>query len=744
MTISTENGRYSIDDNGIESSVRFERYDGVDCHISTRDRGSLLSKNIGHVLSVYGNRDPSDMSAQDMKTVYEAVRANIQMMGRTALCGDTTYSYTRRTDDGSGMFRLEIKDDGEGGWEAVSDENRISLQPGTTPDGLLADIAGGERMQGFKLLDYQKEAAESTEDMWEKDGKKRLMVEMATGTGKTVLASELIRRHVEKGGNVLFLAHTRDLVDQSARSLAFHMPEADIGIEMGRDRVKDIDAPDIVVATMQSMSSRLDRYPEDHFGMVVIDEAHHSECDSYLSILARFPGARVLGITATPDRTDEKGRERQKQVWEATSYRFGLKKAVEKGRLSPVKVLKADMDAIDLNEVQVNAASMDYAGKSLANRLRREFSKIAVAMTKQVRRRRPAVFLPTKASAREFAGILEKYGWNPVEIDSDTPDRKDRLDDFRNGKFDVIVSVDALREGFDCPSIDCIVPLRPTFSSTVYLQMVGRGTRLCPERAKNDCLILDFLWKDRRPGLFRPADIYLDNPQEEAERAAAEKILSESKKPISLSEIAQQARQKVLDDRKPKVRLVKQGELGTKRDRNLLRSLDGRVIDSPAGRAPVTDREGRQVQPVSPSDGTNGQDRFFSVNDYVLLTGMPSGILFAGAPYGKGEAVTPGQKEALQRAQIDWRTVKDKSQAAALIGYSRQRLAESLATPRMLHRLKEVHGFDGRVEGWSFNSARKVLDMLRENRVGRLGGRGQDEVEKWLVDRLREEFSRRR
>lgn len=746
MTISTENGRYSIEDDGTESRIGFERFDGTSCHISSRDRQGLFSRNINHILSIYGNKDVLSLDVEDLKTVYDAIRSNIEKMGRIPLCSDTSYSYARRTSDGKRSFRLDIRDNGDGTWSAGSDGTAIELQDGTSPNDLINDLAGGKKVKGFKLFDYQEEAVEATTDMWEKDGKKRLLGVSATGTGKTVIAAELIRRHIEQGGSVLFLAHTRDLIDQSVKSFAFHMPEAKISVEMGTEKIKDIDSPDIIVATMQSMNSRLPKYPEDHFSMVVIDEAHHSGCPSYAKILERFPNARVLGITATPERSDETGKDQMDAIFEATSYRLDLEKAIRKKILSPVKILKADLeiDVSDVEKKKNTERTLEYTPGSSAAVLSRYFDRIAAMMTTKVRDRRPAVFLPTVAAAKAFASKMEEFGWHPLEIDAKTPDRKALLNDFRTGKYDVIVSVDALREGFDCSSIDCIVPLRPTTSPIVYKQMVGRGTRLCPERAKSDCIILDFLWKDSRPGLFRSADIFLEKKEE---REAAEKILATERKPVSLSEIAERARQKVIEDRKPKVRIIKgESQFGkTKQDRNLLRSLDGngRTVDSPVNRGPVIIRDGKQVRPVSSSEGINDQGRFFSVNDYILLTGMPSGILFAGAPYGKGEAVTSGQKEALLKAQIDWRTVKDKSQAAALIGYSKQRFSKALATPRMLHRLKEVHGFDGRVEEWSFNSAKKVLDMLRENRVGRLDRKDQDRIDLWLVNRLREEYKAR-
>ena len=231
--------------------------------------------------------------------------------------------------------------------------------------------------------------------------------------------------------------------------------------------------------------SRLDRFKPDHFGTIIIDEAHHALSPSYRNVIDYFDGAKVLGVTATPDRGDMKNLG---EVFDSLAYEYRITQAIKQGYLCKIKALTIPLK-LDLSGVGIAAG--DYKAGEVGTALDPYLDQIADQMAEHCMNRKTVVFLPLIATSQKFRGILEKRGFRAAEVNGDSEDRAEILADFEAGKYNVLCNSMLLTEGWDCPSVDCIVVLRPTKVRGLYCQMVGRGTRLSP--GKDHLLLLDFL-----------------------------------------------------------------------------------------------------------------------------------------------------------------------------------------------------------------------------------------------------------
>jgi superfamily II DNA or RNA helicase len=280
-----------------------------------------------------------------------------------------------------------------------------------------------------------------------------------------------------------------------------------VGIERAADHANFSDP--VVVTTVQTMSRRLGQWTPKHFGLVVCDEAHHAISDTWLGVVNHFAGARVLGVTATPDRGDKRNLG---EFFESIAAEIGLFDLVGDGFLAPIAVrtvpLRIDLSAVksvagDLSADECGAAIEPYLGQ------------IAVAVRDLAPFRRVLAFLPLRATSRKFVDACSVVGLIAQHIDGESIDRAPILTAMAAGKYDVLSNAMLLTEGYDDPAIDCVVVLRPTRSRPLYAQMVGRGTRILD--GKKDLLLLDFLWHHERHALARPASLIADTEEHAAE-----------------------------------------------------------------------------------------------------------------------------------------------------------------------------------------------------------------------------------
>lgn len=355
----------------------------------------------------------------------------------------------------------------------------------------------------IKLRDYQVEALESIEKA-EAHGVRRPLVCHPTGAGKTVTFAHMIAR---RPGRALVLVHRDELVNQTVEKLTLIAPELTIGVVKA---ARNESAAQVVVASVQTASR--DRRLADlgGFSTVVVDEAHHAVAPTWKKVLRHVgtfadDGPLTVGFTATPARN--KGGIGE--IWdEVVAYR-SIRELIYAGYLSPVVGQTVETSA-DFTKVAVTRG--DFSEEQLGNELTRSgaIDEIAQAYLDHAAQRRGLAFTPTVATAQALADALARRGitaeavWGAMHRD----ERRAALLRLRTGETQVITNCAVLTEGFDEPSVDCILVARPTRSHPLYIQMVGRGTRLHPGKA--DCLVLDMVGATERHDLVALIDLGLD------------------------------------------------------------------------------------------------------------------------------------------------------------------------------------------------------------------------------------------
>ena len=339
---------------------------------------------------------------------------------------------------------------------------------------------------------------------WDSGVDKTLLV-LPTGTGKTIVFSKIIENRVSLGKRVLVLAHRGELLEQAADKLY-----KSTGLKCSVEKAEESCLGSffrVVVGSVQSLQreKRLSQFSGDYFDNIIIDEAHHCLSDGYLTVLNHFSSAKVLGVTATPDRGDRKSLG---TVFQSLAYEYTLPKAIKDGYLSPIKALTLPLK-LDISSVSMQNG--DFRTGDLGNALEPYLHSIAEEMAKICTDRKTVVFLPLVSTSKKFCDILNSKGFNAAEVNGESKDRAEVLSDFASGKYNVLCNSMLLTEGWDCPDVDCVVVLRPTKVRSLYCQMVGRGTRLAP--GKEHLLLLDFLWHTERHELCHPAHLIAENEE---------------------------------------------------------------------------------------------------------------------------------------------------------------------------------------------------------------------------------------
>ncbi len=341
----------------------------------------------------------------------------------------------------------------------------------------------------FQLRPYQAEAKQAILSAWDEGYRKTLLV-LPTGCGKTVVFSSVTENQVDKGHKVLIMAHRGELLQQAADKL-----KESSGLDCVLEKAESTSLGSFMPVTVGSVQSlaqpkRLAKFPPDYFQDIIVDEAHHCLSDSYQRVLSHFPEANVLGVTATPDRGDK---QTLGQYFDSQAYEYSMSQAIRDQYLVPIK---AQMIPLELDIAKVGVSNGDYAVGEIGNALEPYLEQIAQEMSHYCKGRKTVVFLPLIATSQKFCRMLNDVGLSAAEVNGNSEDRSEILSDFEAGKYDVLCNSMLLTEGWDCPSVDCIVILRPTRVRALYQQMVGRGMRLSP--GKDHLLLLDFLWLSER------------------------------------------------------------------------------------------------------------------------------------------------------------------------------------------------------------------------------------------------------
>ena len=354
-----------------------------------------------------------------------------------------------------------------------------------------------------QLRDYQLEAVEAVERAHAR-GIRRSLVVLPTGTGKTVVFAELIRR---RQGRALILAHREELLEQAGDKLRLVSPGLDIGIVKAE---RDEHQRPVVVASVQTLARdhRISRLERD-FRTLVVDEAHHSTARTYRGVLAQLGGFAaeggplVLGVTATPERADGVGLT---HVWEEVVYRRDLLDMMQAGYLCELRALRIKV-AVDLDAMSVRGG--DYDDSELADAMTRANApEHALAAYKEHGEdRKTLIFTPSVDLAHAMAEVFTGAGIAAAAIDGSAlaEQRASTLAAFRAGEIQVLANCALLTEGFDEPSVGCLILARPTQSRPLYMQMLGRGTRRAPD--KTDCLVIDLVGSSERHDLITLPDL---------------------------------------------------------------------------------------------------------------------------------------------------------------------------------------------------------------------------------------------
>lgn len=511
----------------------------------------------------------------------------------------------------------------------------------------------------MELRPYQGEAKEAVFEQWEGGIRKTLLV-LPTGCGKTIVFAKITEDCVRNGDRVLILAHRGELLEQAADKIA-----KATGLKCATEKAEESCLGSwyrITVGSVQSLmrETRLSRFPEDYFNTIIIDEAHHCISDSYQRVLKHFPDAKVLGVTATPDRGDMKNLG---QVFDSLAYEYTLPKAIKEGYLSPIKAVTIPLQ-VDLTGVGVQSG--DFKAGDLGTALDPYLERIAEEMEKYCREKKTVVFLPLVKTSQKFRDILNGHGFRAAEVNGESSDRAEILEDYAAGKYNVLCNSMLLTEGWDCPDVDCIVVLRPTKVRSLYCQMVGRGTRLAP--GKDHLLLLDFLWHTERHELCHPAHLICES--EEVAQKMTENLEKDAGCPIDIEEAEQTASEDVV----------------AQREEALAQKL-----------AEMKRRKRKLVDPLQFEMSIQAED----LSGYVPAFGWEM-----APPSDK-------QKKTLEKLGIMPDEIDNAGKASKLLDRLDKRRQEGLTTPKQI-RFLESRGFQ-HVGTWQFDTAKKLIDRIAGN-----------------------------
>lgn len=508
------------------------------------------------------------------------------------------------------------------------------------------------------LRPYQEEAREAIHKQWS-EGVKRTLLVLPTGTGKTIVFSAVIEDRVRQGDRVLILAHREELLQQAADKL-----QKATGLMCAVEKAEKSCLGSwfrVVVGSVQSLmiETRLKQFSEDYFDTIIVDEAHHVLSEGYQRVLNYFKNARILGVTATPDRGDMKNLG---QFFETLAYEYTLPKAIKDKYLCPIKALTVPLK-LDLSSVPIQNG--DFSTTKIDTALDPYLYQIADEMIKNCSDRKTVVFLPLIKTSQKFCKILNDKGLSAMEVNGKSQDREQVLKDFGNSKFKVLCNSMLLTEGWDCPDVSCVVVLRPTKIRSLYCQMVGRGTRIA--EGKEDLLLLDFLWHVERHELCRPAHLIAESPD-------VIKKMTENLEESGMAVDIEEAEAKAAED------------VVSQREEALAKTLQE-----------MRRRKRKLVDPLQYA---------FSIQDKDLSDYEP--------PFGyQMRPATDAQKASLEKLGIFPDEIDSFGKAEMLLDKLSRRRDAGLSTPKQI-RFLEGRGFQ-HVGRWLFADAKKLIDRIAAN-----------------------------
>jgi superfamily II DNA or RNA helicase len=387
------------------------------------------------------------------------------------------------------------------------------------------------------LRPYQEASIEAIENEWQTVDKTLLV--LPTGTGKTIVFSRLTHNAVARGGRVLILAHRDELLRQAQDKLLKSTGLAS-AIEKAGEYAGDC-MESVIVGSVQTLLSPTRRANLPVPTHIIVDEAHHILSESYQTVVGHWDRAKVLGVTATPDRGDMRNLGR---YFDSLAFEYTLPEAIAQGYLCPIKVLTCPMK-LDVSKVRQSAG--DLQAGDLGAALDPYLPGIAQEIAAQCRERKGMIFTPLCSTAQKLQDYLKAEG---VRAYYASGEYREEIAAFeQDGQGSVIINAMLLTEGYDHPSIDMICVLRMTKIRSLFAQMVGRGTR--PSPGKENLLLLDFLWNCEKHDLVRPAHLLAED--EEVAQAMTAAYERNAGTDMDLEEALEKAKSDVAEARESKL-----------------------------------------------------------------------------------------------------------------------------------------------------------------------------------------------
>jgi len=423
-----------------------------------------------------------------------------------------------------------------------------------------------------ELRPYQQAAVDKVFEAWQSSVATLLV--MPTGCGKTITFAEVIRRRPP--GRAMLLAHREELIFQGAekiKAVAGIQPDIEMAdLHAGSDLFSK---SAVVVSSIQTQNAgengdgRMTRFDPADFGLLIIDEAHHACAPSYRRVIdyyRRNPNLKVLGVTATPDRSDEQALGR---IFETVACDYEMRNAIHDGWLVPIKQRAVTVDGLDYSSVRTTAGDLNGADLARVMEYEEALHGVVHPTVELAAGRKTLVFAASVAHAERMCEIFNRHKKNSARfVCGATPkdQRREMLADYAAGRFQILCNVGVATEGFDEPGIEVVVMARATKSRSLYAQMAGRGTRPLagvvdgPETAelrreaiagsaKPACEIIDLVGNSGRHKLVTTADILGGNYSDDVIERAKKKAETAGGAPVDMEEALLDAEQELREQR---------------------------------------------------------------------------------------------------------------------------------------------------------------------------------------------------
>lgn len=334
----------------------------------------------------------------------------------------------------------------------------------------------------FELREHQEEALANLVKMREK-GKTIALVQGATGSGKSAIG---VLDAKQVGKRVLFLAHTKELVEQGTANFEHLWPEVSVG--RFYESLHDT-ASFVICGSIQSIIRNLDQFKPDDFDYLIIDECHHASAKSYTKILTYFRPKFTLGLTATPERAD--GADLL-EVFQTVAHKLDIKDAVETGVLCPVRCIRVKTN-IDMSDVRINGFKYNALDLEQTIMIPDRNRLIVDTYMEYVQGKSTVIFCTSVNHAETIAKLLQERGIKAEAVSggTNTAIRKQILKQYADKEIQVLCACDLLNEGWDSPITEVLFMARPTMSNVIYTQQLGRGMRT--HEGKEFLMVFDFV-----------------------------------------------------------------------------------------------------------------------------------------------------------------------------------------------------------------------------------------------------------